>query len=154
MKSKLNPFVAASLAAFAAFIGTAAASQTKADNTIGGDGVIGGSLHFDAGAHFVFDPLATLTVNGANVNFGGFGVADLVGLNGSVADGTYTLIDGTAAFDFTNVANFGSANAYSLDGGKAAYLESGSLRLVAIPEPAIILLGSLGLLSLFRRRRP
>jgi autotransporter-associated beta strand protein len=125
-----------------------------ASGALGGDGVIGGSLHFDAGADFLFDPFATLTVNGPNVNFGGFGVADLVGLNGSVADGTYTLIDGTAAFDFANVANFGLANAYSLDGGKAAYLESGSLRLVVIPEPGVILLSSLGLLLLCRRSRP
>jgi fibronectin-binding autotransporter adhesin len=121
--------------------------------TIGGDGTITGSLAFLAGADFLFNPLTTLTVNTGTVSFGGFSVADLFGLTNAVATGTYTLIDGTATIDFTNVSNFGLANAYSLGGGKSAYFESGSLNLVVIPEPRAALLGGLGLLALLRRRR-
>ena len=94
------------------------------------------TLTFDAGADFVFSTTTTLDVAGV-VTFGGFGIADLVGLDSSVAVGTYTLIDGTGTVDFTNVINVGMANAVSLGGGKSAYLKSGSLEVVvtAIPEP-------------------
>jgi autotransporter-associated beta strand protein len=121
--------------------------------TIGGDGSITGSLAFFAGADFLFNPTTTLTVNGGTVSFGGFGVADLAGLTNAVAEGTYTLINGTATFNFANVSNFGLANAYDLGGGKSAYFESGSMNLVVIPEPRAALLGGLGLLALLRRRR-
>ena len=120
--------------------------------TIGGDGSIAGSLAFASGADFVFSTTMTLDVVGA-VTFGSFGIADLVGLDSSVAAGTYTLING--AVDFTNVINVGLANAVSLGGGKSAYLQSGSLQVVvtAIPEPGAAVLGGLGLLALLRRRR-
>lgn len=121
--------------------------------TIGGDGGIGGSLHLDAGAGFVFDPLTTLTVNGASVSFGGFGITNLVGFSSSVANGTYTLIYGSATFNFANVSNFGEENAYDLGGGRIAYFEAGSLNLVVVPEPASCLLGGIGALLLLRRRR-
>jgi hypothetical protein len=69
-----------------------------------------------------------------------------------VLDDTYTLIDGAATIDFTNVANLGLANAVSIGEGKSAYFESGSLNLVVIPEPSAALLGGLGMLVLLRRR--
>jgi fibronectin-binding autotransporter adhesin len=120
---------------------------------IGGDGSIAGSLAFASGADFVFSTTMTLDVAGA-VTFGSFGIADLVGLDSSVAVGTYTLING-GTVDFTNVINVGLANAVSLGGGKSAYLQSGSLQVVvtAIPEPGTALLGGLGILALLRRRR-
>lgn len=121
--------------------------------TIGGDGVIQGALHFDAGAGWVFNPLTTLTVNGTSVSFGGFGIANLVGFTSSVTNGTYTLINGDASFDFANVSNFGEENAYDLGGGRFAYFESGSLNLVVVPEPAACLLGGIAALLLLRRRR-
>ena len=121
--------------------------------TIGGDGAITGNLAFASGADMLFNPSTTLTVNSGTVSFGGFGVADLVGLTNAVADGTYTLINGTATFNFANVSNLGLANAYDLGGGKKAYFQSGSMNLVVIPEPRAALLGSLGLLALLRRRR-
>lgn len=120
---------------------------------LGGDGTIGGTLYFEPGADFVFDPLTTLTVNGASVSFGGFSIANLVGFSAAVLDGTYTLINGSATFDFTNVANFGEANAYDLGGGRKAYFTSGSLNLVVVPEPAAALIGGMGMLLLLRRRR-
>jgi len=51
--------------------------------------------------------------------------------------GTYTLIDGTAVIDFTNVSNIGEANAFDIGGGKSAYFQSGSLQVVVIPNPAL-----------------
>ncbi|MCW1923910.1 autotransporter-associated beta strand repeat-containing protein [Luteolibacter arcticus] len=123
--------------------------------TIGGDGTIAGTLHFDAGANFVFNPTQTLTVTGSSVTFGSFGVADLFGLDNSVAVGTYTLINGSATISISNLNNLGIGNAYNLGAGKAAYFEISSLNLVvmAIPEPGPAFLGSLGLLMLLRRRR-
>ena len=121
--------------------------------TIGGTGTLTGNLAFASGADLLFNPLTTLTVNTGTVSFGGFSVADLFGLTNAVAEGTYTLINGTATFNFANVSNFGLANAYDLTGGKKAYFESGSMNLVVIPEPRAALLGGLGLLALLRRRR-
>jgi autotransporter-associated beta strand protein len=121
--------------------------------TIGGDGIIGGALHFDAGAKFAFDVNQTLTINGSGVTFDGFGVADLAGLDNLVPNNTYVLLDGTATVSTLNLANVGLANAYPLGGGKSAYFQPGSLNLVVIPEPAPLLLGVLGLCPLLRRRR-
>lgn len=84
----------------------------------------------------------------------GFGISDLVGLDSFVALATYTLIDGTATFNFANVSNFGAANAVSIGGGKSAYLQAGSLQVVVVPEPTTmaLLAGGLGMLFLRRRR--
>ena len=120
---------------------------------IGGDGIIGGTLHFEAGAKLVFDVGQTLTLNGAAVTFEDFGVDDLTGLDSSVANGNYLLIDGSATVSTANLAHLGAANAYDLGDGKAAYFETGSLHLVVVPEPSAMLLGSFGLLGLLRRRR-
>lgn len=117
---------------------------------LGGDGSIGGSLNFAAGANFLFSTTQTLDVAGS-VTFGGFGIANLIGLNNSVATGTYTLIGGTV--NFANVSNVGSNNAFDLGNGKSAFLQEGSLQVVVVPEPATAILGGLGLLALFRRRR-
>jgi hypothetical protein len=85
----------------------------------------------------VFNSVAPLTVNGASVSFGGFSIANLVGLDGNaVPEDTYILIDGTATINWANVSNVGASNAASIGGGKSAYFETGSLALVVIPEPA------------------
>ena len=131
----------------------AGAVNVGSAGTIGGDGTLTGNLAFASGADFLFNPTTTLTVNGGTVSFGGFSVADLFGLTNAVANDTYTLINGTATFNFANVSNLGLANAYDLGGGKKAYFQSGSMNLVVIPEPRAALLGSLGLLALLRRRR-
>lgn len=105
---------------------------------LGGGGTLGGSLFFDYGAQFRFAPDATLTVNGRAVGLGNLGVADLVGLDGSVAAGSYLLIDGSASFDFCSVRNLGAAHAHGLGGGKIAYFQkAGGLQLVVLP-PSVL----------------
>ncbi|MFM7205063.1 MAG: beta strand repeat-containing protein [Planctomycetaceae bacterium] len=129
---------------------------TVASNaSIGGSGRIGGDLSFASGGKFNFVSGNTLTVGG-NTTFGGsFGIASILGLDGSTPDGTYTLISG--AVDFTNVTNVGAGNAVSLGGNKSAYLQQGSLQLVVVPEPSTVaIVGVAGLAiaaSAVRRRR-
>ena len=122
---------------------------------IGGSGSVGGSLSLLSGANIVFSLTDTLTVNGTSVTFGGLSIANIIGLDGSVALGTYTLIDGSATFNFNNVSNWGEGNATPNGGGKSAYFQAGSLQVVVIPEPgtgALLLLG-LGAAAFVRRRR-
>ncbi|MFA6174487.1 MAG: autotransporter-associated beta strand repeat-containing protein [Kiritimatiellales bacterium] len=118
--------------------------------TVGGNGTVS-DLVLQDGAQFLFDAAATLTANGTSVDLGNLSVASLDGA--AVANGIYTLIDGTAAFDFTSVQNLGLANAADIGGGKSAYFQQGSLDLVVIPEPATIgMLGLGALLTIMLRR--
>jgi hypothetical protein len=119
--------------------------------TLGGTGGLLGSLFLGSDAKFVFDlnntGLNALTVGDAiadTVSFGvGFGINNLVGLDNSVANGTYTIIDGLATFDTTNLENLGEANAFDLGGGKSAYFTEGSLQVNVVPEPSTYALLSL-----------
>lgn len=121
----------------------------------GGDGTISGNLSMLSGSKFQFSLTETLTVNGASVSFGGFGVSNLNGLDSSVAMGTYQLINGSATFDYANVSNFGAANQVAIGGGKFAYFESTGLSLTVVPEPTTDALVGVSLLGglLLRRRR-
>ena len=128
---------------------------------LGGSGTIGSSIVYDSGANFAFDPVSILTVNGAAVSFGGFGVNNLTGLDSNTAEGIYTLMSGSTLFDLTNVSNLGASNAYSLGAGKAAYLQTASspnvFQLVVVPEPTSLMAAACGglttLLVLARRGR-
>jgi autotransporter-associated beta strand protein len=123
---------------------------------IGGDGTLGGSLSLAAGAQFVFSLSGALTVDGTSVTFGGFSIDDLVGLDGTVANGAYTLIDGAADIDFSNIANLGVEDPYDIGGGKQAYFSEGSLVVNVVPEPstyALLALGAVVVLVALRRRR-
>jgi autotransporter-associated beta strand protein len=136
-------FVTGSLGGSPVTVGSGAA--------IGGNGTLAGTLNFDAGSMLDVSG-GTITVTDL-VSFDNFGFGNLIGFDvNSVSLGTYTLIAGTN-FDFTNVLNFGATNALNLGGGKSAYFEEGSLRVVVIPEPATALLGGLGTLLMIRRRR-
>ena len=139
--------------------GALASNVTVSDGaTIGGSGTVG-ALAFGGNSFFdiflaIANPLdATGTISFSNTGFG----IDNLRSQGSVidwstiADGTYTLINGTLASG--NLGNFGLTNAYDLGGGRSAYFQEGSLQLVVIPEPRAALLGGLGMLMLLRRRR-
>lgn len=115
---------------------------------IGGAGSLAGDLTLAAGAGLVFDPLTTLRVGGALTLDNSFGVANLMNADGSaidwgsIAEGTYTLVDTTSTFD--TIQNFGAANALAIGGGRSAYFQNGSLELVVVPEPSAVALAGLG----------
>lgn len=126
----------------------------SAGAALGGTGSIGGDLSFAPDSFFdiflsINDPLA---VSGTASFGSGFGIDNLTGVTWSgVADAKYTLITGTV--NTANLDNLGLANAFDLGDGRKAYFEAGSLKLVVIPEPSVVLLGGLGALALLRRRR-
>ncbi len=134
---------------------TAGSVNVGAAGTIGGAGTIVGNLNLAAGAEFVFHLTDALTVNTGTVSFGGLSIANIDGLNSSVALGTYTLIGGNATFNFTNVSNFGAANQADLGGGKFAFFKEGSLQVEVVPEPSTwaLLAFSLCAVIFLRRRR-
>lgn len=136
-------------------------SITAASGTIiGGNGTVAGNLTIDAGGLLVFDTASTLDIAGTVNLDNSFGVDSLVAADGSaivwsfINDGTYTII-GTTLSDFSNIGNFGSANAADIGGGRTAYFQNGSLELVVVPEPAsyALLGGLLALGVVFIRRR-
>lgn len=139
---------------------TAGGLTIASGNRIGGDGSVVGNLTLADGAEFVLSLLTTLEVAGTvNLN-DTFSVASLVNADGSAIDwtlvgnDTYTLINSTLTTDFSNISNFGSADPFNIGNGRIAYFENGSLALVVIPEPstAVLLIGSVGLFALLRRR--
>jgi autotransporter-associated beta strand protein len=128
--------------------------------TLGGTGSMAGNLSLASGAKFIFDLNAVganaLTVNGSTVSFGAFGIDDLIGLDNTVANGAYTIIDGSATIDTINLSNLGEVNAFDLGDGKSAYFSEGSLVVNVVPEPstyAMLALAGAGFAGYVIRRR-
>ena len=129
------------------------AVSVSGSGVLAGSGMVAGNLFFAAGAGLWFDPLAVLQAGGTT-SFGGFGVANVLGLDQNTPDGSYTLISGSV--NLANVTNLGPANAVSIGGTKTAYLEGLGLRLVVVPEPAAavaLVAGLAGLAACGLRRR-
>ncbi|MBN8459892.1 MAG: autotransporter-associated beta strand repeat-containing protein [Verrucomicrobia bacterium] len=131
------------------------AVSVAAAGTIGGTGLIAGTLAFDGGSFLTIANIADPLDVGGNVTFGaGFGIDNLLGWDyQNATPATYTVLAGSN-ISLGNLDNVGEENALPLLNGNKAYFQPGSLQVVvAVPEPAAILLGGLGLLALFRRRR-
>jgi hypothetical protein len=102
---------------------------------IGGGGSTSKDLTLAAGANFFFfysPTYSPFTVGGTATLDDSFGVASLVGGSqgevvpwDSIPDGTYTLIANPSG-DFSNITNFGVANAAPVGTGKTAYFQNGS----------------------------
>jgi autotransporter-associated beta strand protein len=128
---------------------------------LGGAGGILGSLSFGSGSKLAFSTTDTLTVASGTVSFfagtpgSQFGIDDLIGLDATTPQGSYTLISGSV--DPANLDNVGSGAAYSLGDGRSAYFESGGLSVVVVPEPGSWVLVGLGVAAVAvgrLRRRP
>lgn len=126
----------------------------NAGGIIGGGGEIDGNLSLLSGAKFQFDLHATLTVIGSVTLDSSFGIASLIGLDSSMAVGSYTLINGTSTdFSLWNIQNWGIENAYNLGEGKSAYFKQGSLQVEVVPEPSTVLLLLVGAAAILFSRR-
>jgi autotransporter-associated beta strand protein len=123
--------------------------------SFGGAATLNGNLGFAAGTKLIFNDSYTLTMANGTASFDSFDIADLVNLDSSVSNATYTLISGNV--DSTNIGNIGLDNAADIGAGKSAYfLENGGLQLVVIPEPAtlsMLTFATLGLLAVRRLRK-
>lgn len=118
--------------------------ETSVQGGVFGVGVgpasLAGSLYFEPHARLHFDPAHTLTVSG-NVSFEeSFGIANMDGLDVSVALGTYQLIAGSV--HSANLENIGLNRAAPIGPGKWAYFEIDNGLTVtvvdAIPTPVSI----------------
>lgn len=139
-------------------MGSGGLTTVSAGAVFGGTGSLGGALTFASGSSMLFFNATTPLIVGGGVTFtdpSTFGVANLMGLTSSVADGTYTLISGSV--NTTGLANFGSANAYDLGGGKTAYFDAQAgtqFQLIVVPEPCGAFVTGLAIaaIALFSRR--
>ena len=125
------------------------------DQLLAGAGSILGSLSFGSDSKLAFS--SSLTIDSGTVNFDGFGIDDITGLDGTVvSEGSYSLLGGDASFDLTGAANVGAANAADIGGGRLAYFDGAGLQVIVVPEPTgLLLLGGGGIcggLALLGRR--
>jgi fibronectin-binding autotransporter adhesin len=119
-----------------------AGAVTVADGAaLGGTGTINGDVTFAAGAKFYYDwqfDTGLIIGAGKKATFGGFSIANLLGVDWDMVDldTPITLVHGTVDFANSTIANFGLANAADVGTNRKAYFKEGSLQLVVIPEPA------------------
>jgi fibronectin-binding autotransporter adhesin len=126
-----------------------------ANQSLGGAGLILGSVSFGSDSKLAFT--SSLTIDSGTVAFNGFGVDDIVGLDGTVVSaGTYPLLGGTATFDLSAALNVGLANAADIGGGQTAYFDGAGLQVIVVPEPALLplLIAAAASGLIVRRRLP
>jgi autotransporter-associated beta strand protein len=93
-----------------------------------------------------------------SITFGsGFGVGNLLGVDENTPIGEYTLIHTDQNFGPSDIGNWETGTHYVLGGGKSAFFKNGSLVLVVVPEPSVLLLAAVGIggvgYAACRRRR-
>lgn len=157
-------------------LGTAAVSVTG--GTLGGTGTIGGAVTVDSGA--TVSPgasieslgVASATISGTlltEFDGTGLGTIDLLSVSGllNITNATVDFNQLVASLDdpYYIFATYGSLSGtqfssvvdlpsgYGIDYAFNDGLTSTNIALVAVPEPAAALLGSIGLLAILRRRR-
>ena len=122
----------------------------QADARIGGPGTLSGNLSLADSAKFYFYAVGIAPENYVPMQVAGtvsldpsFGVASIVGGSRGEAvpwadysDGTYTLIANPSG-DFSHISNFGSANAFDLGDGRAAYFQNGGGLQLVIATSAV-----------------
>jgi hypothetical protein len=122
----------------------------QAGARIGGPGTLSGNLSLADTAKFYFYAVNVAPENYVSMQVAGtvsldpsFGVASLVGGSrgevvpwASYSDGTYTLIANPSG-DFSHINNFGSANAFDLGDGRAAYFQNGGGLQLVIATSAV-----------------
>jgi autotransporter-associated beta strand protein len=122
------------------------ATSISSSGVLGGIGSLAGAIRFDSGSRLLLNASTPLTVSGS-VSFtdpSSFGTDDIVGLDSTLATGTYPLLVGNV--NTTGLANLGVENAASLSAGKWAYFQPSGLQLVvsSVPEPAAVTLVAAG----------
>jgi len=118
----------------------------------------GGTLSLNSTSNFIFElgtssDLITL-MNSATLNLGSgtLGLADFVfSDSGGFGTGTYTLIGGASSF--TGTLDSSDLSGTVLGYSSSLSMSGNNLVLTVVPEPSIALLGGLGALAMFRRRR-
>lgn len=122
----------------------------QAGARIGGPGTLSGNLSLADSAKFYFYAVGIAPENYVPMQVAGtvsldpsFGVASIVGGSrgeavpwASYSDGTYTLIANPSG-DFSHISNFGSANAFDLGDGRAAYFQNGGGLQLVIATSAV-----------------
>ena len=127
----------------------------------GSDGTLGNGLTISAGGKLDLtdallgsDSTGILSITGGSLTLDNLAFTDLVGWEWLDADeGVYELIGGSFTINFGATAFLDASSAYDFGNGKKGYFTMGSLKVVIIPEASSALLGAIGALALFRRRR-
>jgi autotransporter-associated beta strand protein len=127
-------------------------------NSVGTFTIDGGELVLNGSSDFIFELGSTSDqislINSATLNLGlnTLGLADFLFSDaGGFGVGIYTLFSGASSFS-------GALDSSDLTGTVLGYdstlsMSGNNLILTVVPEPGVVLLGSLGMLAMLRRRR-
>lgn len=132
--------------------------SVAANATFGGLGTVA-DVAFSGSSSLAFNPAGPLVSTGAVTFASGFGVANLADVDWSslVQQTPYTIVDtASQTFSAASIGNFGAGNSGSVGGGRWAYFQAAGndLQLVVVPEPATLVLLTVGIAAgaVIRRR--